>query len=176
MSKSTLQLNKITPQFLRSAFDGLSDEVSENTGLLCPETTLAQQQFAAECDINTIVNQFLKTGEMPDDVAKPRFGDFTGAVSNYHDALNLVIAADDAFSNLPALLRARFNNDAAEYVEFFNDPKNYDEAIKLGLVETHQESSADSKSNKLAEDDSSAAVAAQKSSSKKGVKADGEGA
>lgn len=90
---------------------------------MCLDPTLAQQQFAEEADINTIVNKFLRTGEMPDEISKPQFGDFTAVVDNYHDALNFVIAADDAFSALPAKIRARFNNDAGAYVDFFNDPK-----------------------------------------------------
>nr|QJB19063.1 MAG: internal scaffolding protein [Microvirus sp.] len=131
MQKSSLQKSAIV---FRTAYDGLADDVSESTGLNCPETTLTQQQFAAECDINTIVNNFLKSGEMPDDVAKPQFGDFTQHPKDYHEALNLVLAAQEAFDALPAKIRTRFNNDAGEYVDFFNDPKNQAEAVELGLA------------------------------------------
>jgi phage internal scaffolding protein len=161
-----LYLQPLPNTMFRTAFDGLSDEVSNATGLFCPEPTLAQQQFAEECDINTIVNQFLRGGEMPDNELKPQFGDFTGAISDYHAALNLVIAADEAFFALPASIRTRFHNDAAEYVDFFNDPKNRAEAEKLGLVQTRQESSTNDDSNTSVGDDSSK----KKSSSSKGVK------
>jgi phage internal scaffolding protein len=133
MQKSSLQKPAI-PTF-RTAYDGLSDEVSNETGLLCLDKTLTQQQFAEESDINTIVNNFLRSGELPDELSKPQFGDFTGVVDNYHDALNLVIAADDAFAALPAKIRARFDNDPAKYVDFFENPENHAEAIKLGLVD-----------------------------------------
>ena len=36
--------------FLRTAYDGLSDIVSFQTGLSCPEPTLAQQSFAEEAE------------------------------------------------------------------------------------------------------------------------------
>lgn len=160
MSKTSLQKSDNNIPFLRSAYDGFSDVVSAQTGLFCEDPTLAQQQFADEADINTIVNKFLRTGELPDETAKPRYGDFTGAVNNYHDALNLIIEADEAFMQLPAKIRARFNNDAGEYVEFFNNPDNRSEAEDLGLIEKRQESSSSS-STKHVEDDSSAAAAAQ---------------
>jgi phage internal scaffolding protein len=38
------------------------------------------------------------------------------------------------FDQLPALIRDRFHNDPQEMLAFLNDPNNYDEAIKLGLV------------------------------------------
>ncbi|WNK13684.1 MAG: internal scaffolding protein [Microvirus sp.] len=172
MQKSSLQ--KSAPILIRSAFDGLSDDVSRATGLECLDPTLTQQQFADEADINTIVNKFLRTGVMPDEVSLPRFGDFTTTVDNYHDALNLVIAADEAFSELPAKIRARFDNDAGKYVDFFNDPKNRAEAEELGLISKRQESSDNDDSNTSVADDSSRAAASQKSSSKPSKKAQGD--
>lgn len=155
--------------FLRSAFDGFADVVSAATGLQCLDLSLAQQSYAEEADINTIVNKFLRTGEFPDAVSRPRFGDFTGVVDNYQDALNLVIAADEAFMALPANIRKRFDNDPAKYVSFFEDPRNFDEAISLGLADPVQDSSSSS-SKEHVEEESSAAVAASDSSSSKGGK------
>ena len=61
-------------------------------------------------------------------------GDFSG-IGDYHTALNRVIAAQDEFEALPAQIRARFNNDPAELIEFLEDDKNRPEAETLGLVE-----------------------------------------
>jgi phage internal scaffolding protein len=173
MQKSSLQ--KTAPILIRSAFDGLSDEVSHATGLECLDPTLTQQQFADEADINTIVNNFLRSGELPDEVSKPRFGDFTGTVDNYHDALNLVIAADEAFSELPAKIRARFDNDAGKYVDFFNDPKNRAEAEELGLIHPQQASSDNDDSNTSVADDASASSKSSSKASKKAVGAPHDG-
>jgi len=169
MSNKTSFHKSIDNHSIRSAFDGLADTFSESTSLFCPEPTLTQQQFADEADINTIVNKFLRTGEMPDEVSRPQFGDFTQTVNNYQDALNLVLAADEAFNSLPAAIRTRFDNDPAKYVEFFENPKNADEAIELGLALKPQDSSERSPQDRV-EEESSRAEASQNSSSSKGGK------
>ena len=70
---------------------------------------------------------------MPQGLRVPTFGDFTG-VQDYRSAMEAVRAANNAFMDLPANIRSRFNNDPQQYIEFFNDPKNKDEATKLGLL------------------------------------------
>jgi phage internal scaffolding protein len=57
--------------------------------------------------------------------------------------LNQVIAAEDEFMRLPADLRARFENDPAQLIEFLENLENKDEAIKLGLVNPPVELSQD---------------------------------
>src|SRR5580765_5072286 len=65
------------------------------------EKSLTQQHFKDECDINEIVRRFGLTGKLPENVKAPQYGDFTG-LSDYQTALNAVIAADEAFMELPA--------------------------------------------------------------------------
>lgn len=120
--------------FIRTPYNYDTDEVSNETGLVCPEPTMAQQQFRDEADINTIMERFGRTGEIVAPVRLPQYGDFTG-VSDYQTALNAVIEAQASFDSLPANLRARFQNDPAEFVEFCLDDKNRDEAVRLGLVQ-----------------------------------------
>jgi len=119
--------------FLRTGFNYDRDAASDESGIECLDPTLAQQQFRDEADINTIVRRFNLSGELPQGVSVPQYGDFT-EVSDYHSALNLVIAADDAFMALPAYIRSRFENDAGKFVDFVSDEKNLDEARALGLV------------------------------------------
>jgi len=119
--------------FLRTPYNYDGDKVSDETGLSCPEPTLAQQNFKDECDINHIVRQFGLTGELPGKPLSPQYGDFTG-VLDYHSAVNAVLAAQDDFMELPAQLRSRFNNDPAELIDFLELEENREEAIKLGLV------------------------------------------
>jgi len=119
--------------FLRTPYNYDGDKVSDETGLSCPEPTLAQQNFKDECDINYIVRQFGLTGELPGKPLSPQYGDFTG-VLDYHSAVNAVLAAQDDFMELPAQLRSRFNNDPAELIDFLELEENREEAIKLGLV------------------------------------------
>lgn len=122
------------PPFIRSAYNYDMDAASIRTGLSCPEPTKTQQQFAEEADINTIVERFGLTGELPSNLKVPQSGDFSEVVSDYQTALNMVLEADHAFMQLPAEVRARFRNDPGELVDFVSDEKNRDEAIKLGLV------------------------------------------
>jgi phage internal scaffolding protein len=124
---------KINAPFLRTPYNYDTLAASDESGIACEDASLAQQQFKDECDINNILRQFNITGQLPDAPLSPRYGDFTG-ISDYKTALDRVIAADEEFMNLPAAIRARFNNDAAELIEFLNNDENRAEAEKLGLT------------------------------------------
>ena len=111
-----------------------TDLASLESGLDCSvEPSRTKQSFAEESDINTIVRRFNLTGQLPENVFVPQYGDFS-EVTDYHTAMLQVRSADVAFMALPAHVRARFHNNAAELVDFVSDVKNRDEAIKLGLV------------------------------------------
>lgn len=98
------------------------------------EPSLTQQQFQRECDINYIVKQNEATGLITHVNNRPgNFGDFSNNL-DYQDALNRVAEAQASFMALPADVRARFQNDPAELLAFVSDPRNADEAIKLGIV------------------------------------------
>jgi len=119
--------------FLRTPYNYDVDKVSDETGLACPDPSLAQQNFKDESDINYIVRQFGLTGELPGQAISPQYGDFTG-VLDYHSAVNAVLAAQDEFMDLPAQMRARFDNDPSKLIDFLGNEENREEAIKLGLV------------------------------------------
>jgi phage internal scaffolding protein len=125
-------MKKSTP-FLRTPYNYDTDAASNESGLHCEDASRTQQHFKDECDINNILRQFNITGLLPEQPVSPRYGDFTG-ISDYHTALNQVIAAEDEFMALPATIRARFENDPAQLIEFLDNKDNKDEAIKLGLV------------------------------------------
>jgi len=92
-----------------------------------------KQSFKDECDINNIMRKYKQTGQLPNARPPGQGGDFTG-FEDYHDSLNRIIAAQDSFMSLPALTRKRFANDPGEFLEFINDPKNIEEAEKMGLL------------------------------------------
>jgi phage internal scaffolding protein len=119
--------------FLRTPYNYDTDAASNESGLHCEDASLAQQHYKDECDINNILRQFNLTGILPESPLSPQYGDFTG-IGDYHTALNQVIAAEDEFMTLPATLRARFENDPAQLIEFLDKPENKTEAIKLGLI------------------------------------------
>lgn len=127
--------------FVRSPYNYDRDAASDESGLDCSVDrdtgeylpSMTKQSFAEECDINTIVRRFGLTGELPEGVRAPTFGDFQD-VPDYHSAMNAIRQADEAFFEMPAELRARFGNDAGLFVEFCSDEKNRDEAERMGLV------------------------------------------
>jgi len=123
----------VSTVFLRTPYNYDTDEASDASGLSCPEPTLAQQHAKDETDINTIVRRFGLTGELPNNVRVPKYGDFTH-VNDYQTAMNMVIKANEAFMQLPADVRTRFNNDPGALVDFVSDDNNRAEAEKLGLV------------------------------------------
>ena len=125
---------KLNVPFLRTPYNYDTIAASNESGLACEEPTLAQQQFKDECDINNILRQFNITGQLPDTPLSPRYGDFSG-IGDYHSALNAVIAAEVQFMALPANIRARFENDPAQLIDFLGDENNRSEAEKLGLLE-----------------------------------------
>lgn len=97
-----------------------------------------QQSFVAECDVNNIMKRYRDVNSLPGSPVQPMYGDFSNLPS-YHEALDLVVAAQGAFEALPSDLRARFNNDPGRYVDFVSDASNYEEARRLGLVPPKEE-------------------------------------
>lgn len=140
--------------FLRTPYNYDTNAASDESGVACEEPSLAQQQFKDECDINNILHQFNVTGLFPENPLSPRYGDFTG-IKDYQSALNAVIAAESEFDALPAQIRARFNNNPEELINFLENKENLDEAISLGLVDKKTEASVqqvvESTSEKAAE-------------------------
>jgi len=119
--------------FLRSPYNYDVDQVSNETGLRCDDPSLTQQQFKEEADINTIVDRFLKSGVLPTAATMPQYVDYEG-VFDFQSAMNVVRRADENFMRLDAKVRARFNNSPQAFLEFFANPENADEAIRLGLA------------------------------------------
>lgn len=120
-----------------------ADKLSQDTGLRCPEEeNMTQQQFKDDADINVIMRKFGLTGHLPANLNMPQFGDFD-TIDDYQSAMNLVRAADEAFMQLPAETRARFNNDPQRLIDFLDDANNREEALKLGLLQPPQERTRD---------------------------------
>lgn len=97
--------------------------------------SLTKQSFVQECDINSIMKKFLKTG-LVEHVNRynGNYGDFTELPVDYQEAMNIVLRADEVFMSLPAGIRSRFGNDPQGFLQFVSDPKNEREMIELGLA------------------------------------------
>lgn len=124
---------EIIAPFVRSPFNYDLNEASDRSGLKCEDPSRADQSFAEQSDINTIVKQFGLTGQLPEGVTPPQSGDFT-EVYDYHSAMNVVRQAQESFMEMPADIRAEFNNDPGRFMAFVHDPANRERAEKMGLV------------------------------------------
>lgn len=107
-----------------------------------PETgevlNLTRQEFKDECDMNKIIARY--TPELlieSYNSFKGTFGDFS-EVPDYQRMRDQVLATDSWFDSLPANVRSRFNNSVSEIVDFVENPANFDEAVKLGILEKPQ--------------------------------------
>lgn len=123
------------------AFDGdmfdLGVDCQEYTdvdGEIVETPSLTRQSDAEDCDINVMMARYQATGVEPrTNPREPQWGDFS-SVPQYQEALEIIRQTQDDFMSMPAEARDRFANDPASMLAFLADPKNKDEAVRLGLV------------------------------------------
>lgn len=128
-----LETGEVITPFIRTPYNYNTNQVSDATGTDTGTDSKTQQQFAEEVDINTIVERFRVTGEMPPAVNFPQPQEFAETF-DFQTAMNVIRQAQESFMELPAKARARFDNNPQKFMEFMNDAENQDEAIKLGLA------------------------------------------
>lgn len=123
--------------FLRTPYNYSMDAASVASGLDCSADGegKAQQHFKEECDINTIVRRFGLTGDFPENFNMPLSADITEAVSDFHTAANMILAAEEEFMRLPGELRAEFQNDPGQLIAFLENPENRARAVELKLLQ-----------------------------------------
>ncbi len=96
--------------------------------------SLAKQSFQKECDINTIMRKYEKSGLIEHlNTNQGQYGNYIG-FEDYHSSLNQILAADAAFLTIPSRIRAKFNNDPGVFLEFAQNPENHEEMVELGLA------------------------------------------
>jgi len=96
------------------------------------------QSFAKDADINNIMSRYKKTGVLVDprlisSSRVPRFGDFSD-IPDYATVVSRVQQAEKDFMTLPASVRAKFDNDVANALNFISDRANVKESVALGLL------------------------------------------
>lgn len=101
-----------------------------------------KQSFTAECDINTIMKKFEKTGVIEHVKQHAgRYGDFLAAPQSFQEACNLVIEAERMFLSLPAKVRRAFDNDPGVLLSALEsaktDPAIHKQLQEIGLLKTN---------------------------------------
>lgn len=98
-----------------------------------------KQSFKDRVNINKIIARYERTGLI--ETVTNRGGQYMDVsdLGDFHENLNKVNKAKEAFLSLPANIRNRFRGDPGELLAFLRNPDNRQEAIDLGLlVETKQ--------------------------------------
>lgn len=95
--------------------------------------SLTVQSQAREADINFIVEQFGLTGKMPENLRAPNYGDYS-EVLDFRSAIHAVRAAEENFLKVPAAIRARFQNDPQQFLDFCSDQNNLGALREMGLA------------------------------------------
>lgn len=104
------------------------------------EPSLTRQEFADECDINTLMKQYEKhagTGAgnlLNPRSAEPFYADFTALPGSLLEYMAFMDAAETQFMTLPAAVRREFDNSAHMFVEFASDPANLEQMRTWGLA------------------------------------------
>lgn len=129
----------LQPIFLRTPYNYDMNAAGDESGLRCTDPTRTKQSFKEECDINTLVERFAITGEIPAADRVPLPID-VGTGMDFKDAMNQVVAARESFDQLPAKVRARFDNDPARFLDFVHedDPDNKLQLKKWGLLKPEE--------------------------------------
>lgn len=93
--------------------------------------SLTRQSHKDECDVNRIVRRYYDTGNHFD------LASFSEEILQlpegltYHEALNMKIAADEAFMGLPSEMREAHNNDPGQLLSFVESDDFVNQRVDL---------------------------------------------
>ena len=120
---------------IRKAFDRERSELKfhdEDGKLLAP--CIVEQHHSDDTLIQNILKRYDKTGVFYHvNQAQATYQDNT-EFNEYADMYNKVEAAKANFLKIPAEIRAKFNNDPGQFLEFVNNDQNIEEMYEMGLM------------------------------------------
>lgn len=99
--------------------------------------SLTRQEFAEECDINTLMKRYdghVIGGPGNMRPMEPMYFDFAEAPQDLLGYLMFMEDASKQFMSLPAIVRREFDNSAVEFVAFASDPGNIGKMREWGLA------------------------------------------
>lgn len=123
------------PVFIRRPYDGMRLAVKKEI----TQPSMTKQADKAACDVNAIMAKYHKTGVITSiNRRQPRYDDVSNA-TNYHDAINIVLEAEEAFAGLSAKVRKAFDNDPGQLLAALDDPEQHDMLRELGILQEGQQ-------------------------------------
>lgn len=117
-----------TPYNWDAAIDGVSFATEGES--------LTTQDAKDDCDVNMILERMARSGLDPHESrkAQAQYGDWTQFPSNYQEAYNQVLQAQETFSQLPSQIRENFNNDPLQFLNYATNPQNLPKLVEMGLA------------------------------------------
>lgn len=101
----------------------------------CGPEMVTKQSHKDECDIHKILSQYQKTGIINHITPnQPQYLDLPDNL-DYQQSVNLILEAQEAFATLPSLIRDRYGNDPARFLEALNDPSQREFLTEIGVFE-----------------------------------------
>ena len=96
-------------------------------------SSMTRQEHKEECDINSILARYERTGELPPG-RQPRYVHCDSMT--YQESLAVVQQANEAFHELPARIRDMYSNNPTLFLEAFDrkDPELVEAALKYGVI------------------------------------------
>jgi phage internal scaffolding protein len=114
-------------------------------GLEFTQSSLTQQQFKDECEIESLLkahNLGQVMGILNNHERQPLYGDVSD-IPDFHDAQNHVARATEYFEGLPSDVRSRFNNSLSEFLTTLNNPDAREALSEMGVLKKVEDKAAD---------------------------------
>lgn len=95
---------------------------------------VTEQSHKAECDINTILKQYTRTGMLNHiNASGAQFAELPDQL-DFQQALNTVMLAEAAFNDLPSKVRDRYSNSPSVFLSALSDPAQADFLREVGVL------------------------------------------
>jgi len=104
----------------------------EPIGVTFLKSSLTQQHFREECDVNLIADRYLQTGVLPDNERPVFYGDVSQIPVDLMDAYKAVELAEENFMRLPSDVRKSIDNDPSQLMAWI--AANLQQAADYGLI------------------------------------------
>lgn len=108
-------INAELPRF-KTPYNHDTRLASRLSAVYSKQPSLTKQEFKEETNINTILDRFKRTGEIPPVVLPEHFADLSERPT-YFDIATKVATANHLFYRLPATTRAIFQNDPNRWAD-----------------------------------------------------------
>lgn len=96
-----------------------------------------EQAHKDEVSIHNIMRKYKQTGVIEHNAQyEGEYMDMTSA-PDFYEAKVIIAEANSMFETVPAHIRKDFDNDPAQFLDFMQDPANYQEIEEYGLSTAH---------------------------------------